>query len=196
MAQVADGGGGSGARVEITIERIEEIARTMMASMDDTARNKSSDFRNTKLSQGVFGQYDRAQEFAAQQDAAHQVFVETIQGVIADLRAFQENLLASARTSRRTDEAAESSLTVKARNDQAVTTAMAKVDSRFGEDYTYNAQEQYDEARTDKDLDVGTSTEPSEGQSSASDSDLPQPATEAPQDATAPDEGSASTYRP
>jgi hypothetical protein len=141
-----------GSRVEITIERIKEIARTTMEQLQSDARSGSSDFRNTHLSEGAFGEVPKALAYAAQQEAAAGVFRDTIDGVLDDLAQFQQNLLASA-------EAHE-------RNDEAVASALTALSARYGPQHQYSAEKEYDEGRHDAALKVpepredGASTEP------------------------------------
>ena len=120
-------------RVEITIERIKEIARTTMEQLQSEARSGSSDFRNTHLSEGAFGEVPKAQDYATQQEAAAAVFRDTIDGVLDDLAEFQQNLLASA-------EAHE-------RNDEAVAAALTALTARYGADHQYVSQKEYDQGR-------------------------------------------------
>lgn len=139
-----------GSRVEITIARIKEIARTTMENLQSEARSGSSDFRSTHLSKGAFGEVPKALTYAAQQEAAAGVFRDTIDGVLDDLAQFQQNLLASA-------DAHE-------RNDEAVASALTALSTRYGPDHQYVSQREYDEGRHDSALQVpadgGDSTTP------------------------------------
>lgn len=140
---MADGGGGAGTNVEISIARIKEIATSTMAKMHDNARTDSSSFRNTKLGDGAFGHVPQALEFSAQQEAAHGVFLDTITAILAELEDFRTNLIASADAHQANDESVEST--------------MAAMNNRYGQKHTWDSQRTYDTERTDnKALDVAT----------------------------------------
>ncbi len=109
----ADSGGGGGAdvpagavsgQIEITIETIRRIARDNMSAMQDNATSQSSDFRALSLPPSAFSQVPIAQTVGQQHQAAHQVFMDTIDGVIADLQTFAANIEASCNAHEATDE--------------------------------------------------------------------------------------------
>jgi hypothetical protein len=97
-------------QIEVTIQRIEEIAKTTVAGAESSASESSSSFRNLKLSHAAFGDVPLARQLATQHQAAHEVFVETVQGVVQDLRDFQSKLIASAKAHQGTDDAAYATL--------------------------------------------------------------------------------------
>ncbi|QIK67718.1 hypothetical protein G7072_16410 [Nocardioides sp. HDW12B] len=112
MVNADSGGGGStdipagavSGQIEITIEAIRRIARDNMAAMQDNATSQSSDFRALDLAPSAFGQVPIAQTVGQQHQAAHQVFMDTIDGVIADLETFAANIEASCNAHEATDE--------------------------------------------------------------------------------------------
>ena len=110
---LADSGGGgtsdipAGAisgQIEITIEAIRRIARENMTAMEDNATSQASDFRALDLPPAAFGQVPIAETVGQQHQAAHQVFMDTIDGVIADLQTFAANIEASCAAHEATDE--------------------------------------------------------------------------------------------
>jgi hypothetical protein len=109
---LADSGGGTSdvpagaisGQIEITIEAIRRIARENMTAMQDNAEGQSRDFRTLDLPPSAFGQVPIAQTVGAQHQAAHEVFMTTIDGVIADLQHFASNLEASCAAHEATDE--------------------------------------------------------------------------------------------
>ncbi|HET8604855.1 MAG TPA: hypothetical protein VFM09_13070 [Marmoricola sp.] len=99
-----------GQALQITIEAIEQIAKSTMAELQHTADSTTSGFRSHKLPAAAFSPVPKAQQLAEQQDAAHDVFVRTIEGVLADLRDFQANLLACAKAHAGTDDGVQGTL--------------------------------------------------------------------------------------
>lgn len=109
MNYLADGGGAG--QVAITIERVEAIARQTMSAMESSGTSSTQSFRDLSVGQGAYGGVPLAQAFGTLHDEAHAVFLTTIQGVLADLRDFQANLLACAQNHRTSDEAVAASMT-------------------------------------------------------------------------------------
>ena len=109
---LADSGGGSSdipagaisGQIEITIDAIRRIARDNMAAMQDNANAQAADFRALSLSPAAFSEVPIAQTVGQQHQAAHEVFMTTIDGVIADLENFAANLEASCNAHQATDE--------------------------------------------------------------------------------------------
>lgn len=112
MVNADSGGGGSSdvpagavsGQIEITIDAIRRIARDNMTAMQDNATSQSSDFRALDLPPSAFGQVPIAQTVGQQHQAAHQVFMDTIDGVIADLETFAANIEASCNAHEAADE--------------------------------------------------------------------------------------------
>ncbi len=96
--------------VEVTIERIQQIANTQVAAMAQAAAEHERSFRNLEVSEAAFGQVPAAQQLGHQHRAAQQVFVETIKGLLADLEEFRDALVASAKAHESTDDAAYAAL--------------------------------------------------------------------------------------
>ena len=97
--------------VEVTIERIQQIANTQVAAMADNARSREQAFRNLDVSASAFSEVPEARALAEQHRAAQQVFAETIKGILTDLEEFRDALVVSARAHESTDDAAYAALT-------------------------------------------------------------------------------------
>ena len=97
--------------VEVTIERIQQIANTQVAAMADNARSQEQAFRNLDVSASAFSEVPEARALAEQHRAAQQVFAETIKGILTDLEEFRDALVVSARAHESTDDAAYAALT-------------------------------------------------------------------------------------
>lgn len=136
-------------RVEITIEGVRQIAKTTMEQLKSEARSGSSDFRNTHLSEGAFGEVPKARAYAKQQEAAAGVFRDTIDGVLNDLAKFQDNLLASAKAHEG--------------NDEAVAAALTGLSARYGPGHQYSAEKKYDAGRHDEALKLPEGQDGAEG---------------------------------
>ena len=97
--------------VKMVIDEVRAIARKTMADLTHQAGNRKSAFGgDAKVGHAAFGQVPKAQAFAAHQEAARQVFIDTFQGVIEDLEAFQANLLACAEAHQANDESVQAGL--------------------------------------------------------------------------------------
>lgn len=123
----------AGARIQITIEKIESIAKSTMERLKETATTETNGFRGHQVPTGAFSKVPAAEALARQAKAAHDVFDETIRGVIADLEEFQANLLATAKAHARTDEDARAALLALGR--------------RY-HDHTYHANANFDASRS------------------------------------------------
>lgn len=96
--------------VQVTIDRIEEIAKTTVARAEQEATTTSTGFRNLDVATAAFSDVPAAQTLATQHRAAHDVFVDTVKGVVEDLREFQRKLIASANAHRGNDDAVYATL--------------------------------------------------------------------------------------
>jgi hypothetical protein len=96
--------------IEVTIEELEEIANSALPDLESDASNTAKPFADEALPPSAFGNVPRGLALAGQHGAAHAVMSETIEGVIADLRLFQERILAAARNHRNADEGAQAAL--------------------------------------------------------------------------------------
>lgn len=97
--------------VEVTIDRIRQIANTQVATMAENTRSQEQAFRNLDVSASAFSEVPEARALAEQHRAAHQVFVETINGILTDLELFRDALVGSAQAHESTDDAAYAALT-------------------------------------------------------------------------------------
>jgi hypothetical protein len=96
--------------VEVTIEKVTAIAQTALPQAESEVTTSSTGFRNLSVSLGSFGDVPLAQELAQQHEAAHRVFVETVEGVLKDLQEFRQKLLDSMKSHSNTDDAAQAAL--------------------------------------------------------------------------------------
>lgn len=90
--------------IRITIEAIRKIATDNMTAMRENADSQASDFRSTHLPGSAFGDTPIGQSVASLHTAAHDVFKQTIDGVIQDLETFAANLVASCKAHEETDQ--------------------------------------------------------------------------------------------
>ena len=97
-------------QVEVTIDKIQRIANTTLPDAESDVTSKSHGFRDLTLSTDSFGEVPAARALGQQHQAAHQVFVETVQGVIADLQEFRQNLLDSMKAHESNDDAVHATL--------------------------------------------------------------------------------------
>lgn len=127
--------------IEVTISAVLEIANSLSDAETDV-NHASTSFKNLTLDVGAFGHSPLGKELGHQHQGAHEVFVETIQGVVADLRDFQQNLRDSMKSHEATDDSAEALLRGLAK----------KYDG-----HTYNADANYDQALHDQAANLTTS---------------------------------------
>ncbi|MGH9086713.1 MAG: hypothetical protein ACRDYZ_01120 [Acidimicrobiales bacterium] len=117
--------------ISITIEKVENIAKSTLHTMEDTQTNTKG-FRGHKIPDGAFSKVPLAEALARQEQAAHDVFVSTINGVIQDLQDFHDNLMQSAKAHGKTDE--------------DVQAALLSLGSTY-EHHTYHSTTNYDTSR-------------------------------------------------
>lgn len=98
------------AAVELSIERIREIGATTMAQLESATSEGTTTFKNIEPTAAHFSSVPLAQEFHAQQQAAKEAFVATIEGILSDLRSFGTNLVASAEAHEQTDAEVQAAL--------------------------------------------------------------------------------------
>ena len=173
--------------INILIDEIEAIAQQTRGQIREDAEQGATTFANVTLDVGAFNGIPPGLAFHTQQQAAHQVFVETINGVVADLEQFGETLAANAASHRAVDESNADTLTaMEARraDEQAAAAAMSQVNEQYaGADQGegLESQEAYDEERTgnealDVDTEQDSGAEPGpDGQDSGQDSGLEAP---------------------
>ncbi len=113
MPAVSDGSvpTAAAAAVELSIERIREIGTTTMAQLEAATSEGTATFKNIEPTSAHFSSVPLAQEFHAQQQAAKEAFVATIEGILGDLQSFGANLVASAEAHEQTDAEVQAALT-------------------------------------------------------------------------------------
>ena len=98
-------------QVKMVIDEVRDIAHRTMSHLTDQAGHHKSTFGSAaKVDHAAFGQVPKAQDFAAHQEAARQVFLDTYQGVIQDLENFRTNLLECADAHQANDESVQAGL--------------------------------------------------------------------------------------
>jgi hypothetical protein len=127
--------------IEVTISEVLAIASSLSDAEADVDQASTS-FKNLTLDVAAFGHSPLGKELGHQHKGAHEVFVETIQGVVADLRDFQQNLRDSMKSHEATDDSAEALLLGLAK----------KYDG-----HTYAADSNYDQALHDQAANLTTS---------------------------------------
>ena len=149
--------------IELLIDEIVQIAKDMQGYVSEDADTAASAFQSAKINASAFADIPPGMEFFTQQQAAHQVFVETIKGVVADLQQFGETLQGNAENHRAVDESNADTLTAYEvqQDQQAASQAMGEVNQDYG-DRTADgeglaAEQAYDESRQGNEaLDVQT----------------------------------------
>ena len=96
---------GTAAAVEITIDEIRRIANTTIPATEEDATKATQSFRDLAVDTAAFGGHPLAKELAHQHRGAHEVFVETINGVIRDLQEFADKLRESMDSHEQNDDA-------------------------------------------------------------------------------------------
>ncbi len=117
--------------IEMTIDAVREIANRTMGTMKGKAQASSRVFGDVDLPPSAFGGWQEGQALGRHHQAAHEVFKKTIEGVIADLEEFAQNLRDTADSSERRDEDVEALLLALGRGYR---------------DRTFRSQESYTEA--------------------------------------------------
>lgn len=106
------------AAIQVSIDKIKEIANTTVAGAETDGNHSLSGFKSSRAPESSFGEVPLAQQLAQQQQAAHDIFVETVQGVVQDLQDFRDQLIASANAHQHTDDAAYAALVALGREYQ------------------------------------------------------------------------------
>lgn len=96
--------------IQMTIDAVREIANRTMGQMKGRAERSSRTFANMSLPASAFGGWSEAVELGRHHEAAQDVFLRTLEGVIADLETFEQNLRDTAESSERADEEVEAAL--------------------------------------------------------------------------------------
>ncbi len=100
----------AGNEIEMTIEAVRSIANSTMEQLRGKAEGSTRTLGNVRLPASAFGGWPRAQALGRHHESAHDVFVRTLEGVIADLEAFAQNLRDTADSTERRDEEVEADL--------------------------------------------------------------------------------------
>lgn len=127
-------------RVEVAIDKVTAIANAKLPGVESEVTQTSTDFRNLTLEQASFGHDPFAQALARQHQAAHEVFVKTVQGVITDLQEFRQKLLDSMKAHENTDDSVHAALVSLGR----------KYDG-----HTYHSNENWERARREQGANLG-----------------------------------------
>lgn len=96
--------------VTMVIDEVRDIANRTMHELATKAGRDRSAFAQTPTDLGMFSQVPLARQLGEEHRAAHQVFVDTLQGVLEDLETFRDNLRACADSQEATDESVQASL--------------------------------------------------------------------------------------
>ena len=152
--------------INLLIDEIEAIAKQTRGYIAGHAAKSGTSFANSTLDAGAFAGIPAGMSFHGQQDAAHQVFVETINGVVADLEQFGETLAANAASHRAVDESNADTMNAheiaqaQQADQQAASQAMDDVNQQYqGADTGdgLESEQAYDETREGNEaLDVET----------------------------------------
>lgn len=113
--QIHDGGtaaglGGLAGQFEMTADAVRDIANRAMESTRSRTERKAHDFGDIDLPPAAFGGWPEGRRLGRHHDGAHQVLLETINGVVADLEEFAANLRATADSAEAQDEQVEAAL--------------------------------------------------------------------------------------
>ena len=133
---------GTAAAVEITIDEIRRIANTTIPATEEDATKATQSFRDLAVDTGAFGGHPLAKELAHQHRGAHEVFVETINGVIRDLQDFADKL--------------RESMNSHEQNDDAVAAMLVTVSKKY-DGHRFHSDVANEQARADQADDLTTS---------------------------------------
>ena len=126
--------------VDVAIDKVTAIANAKLPGVESEVTQTSTDFRNLTLEQASFGEDPLALELAKQHQAAHEVFVETVQGVITDLQEFRQKLL--------------DSMKAHENNDDSVHAALISLGKKY-DGHTYHSDENWERARREQGDNLG-----------------------------------------
>lgn len=97
-------------QVTMVIHEVQRIANHTMDRLGTDASTHKTTFEGVDTGLGAWGQVPKAVALGEHHRAAHEIFVETYQGVVDDLVAFRDNLLACAGAHQSNDEQVQSAL--------------------------------------------------------------------------------------
>jgi len=150
--------GGAAGQVQMAIDEVLEIAKSTVSRIEDTAENGAArPFRNLQVERSAYGQVPAAQDLAGQHEAVKQVFMETIDAVVADLAEFKQRLLDSASTMQQRDQSAEDALLALGRSYEGHEFAS---DTRYQQGLVDHAEALRAPEAADAEGDAGTPTQP------------------------------------
>lgn len=129
--------------VDVAIDRVTAIANAKLPGAEDEVASSTSEFRSFTPDTSSFSEVPLAQELAHQHQAAHQVFVETVDGVIADLKEFRQRLLDSMKAHENTDDAAHA--------------ALLSLGRTYEDHHHFHADQSYDQGRQEQATKLATS---------------------------------------
>lgn len=95
---------------EMTIDAVREIATRTMGTLTQQADSSTRVFGDVELPPSAFGGWPAAAGLGRHHQAAHEVFRRTLEGVVADLEEFAQNLRDTADSSERRDEEVQAAL--------------------------------------------------------------------------------------
>lgn len=102
--------------IDMAIQDIMDIANTYVARLEDVAdRQAGQPMRDLKVERSAYSQVPAAQRLGAQHEAAQEVFLATVEGVIQDLADFKQRLVDSAASMERQDQTAQEAFTALGR---------------------------------------------------------------------------------
>ncbi len=133
---------GTAAAVEITIDEIRRIANTTIPATEEDATKATQSFRDLAVDTAAFGGHPLAKELAHQHRGAHEVFVETINGVIRDLQDFADKL--------------RESMDSHEQNDDAIAAMLLTVSKKY-DGHRFHSDLANEQARADRADDLTTS---------------------------------------
>lgn len=96
--------------IEMTIDAVRQIANRTMGAMQQQAQSSSRVLGDVDLPASAFGGWPQGVALGHHHRAAHEVFAKTLEGVLADLEEFAQNLRDTADSSERSDEEVQASL--------------------------------------------------------------------------------------
>ncbi len=158
--------------VDVAIDRVTAIANAKLPGAEDEVTSSTSEFRSFTPDTSSFSEVPLAQELAQQHQAAHQVFVETVDGVIADLKEFRQRLLDSMKAHENTDDAAHA--------------ALLSLGRAYEGDHEFHSEQSYEQGRQEQGDNLRTSHGGGEPHPADSGTTPPQHEPAAPQAPTRP----------
>ncbi len=134
--------------VDVTISRVTAIANAKLPGAEDDVTTHARAFRDMPVTVADFSQVPAAQELGEHHEAARQVFDETIQGVLSDLKEFRAALLECMKNHEATDD--------------SVQTALLSLGSRYA-DHHYHSTRNNRESRIEQGSRLGDADQPLDG---------------------------------